>query len=184
MTSELDAEPEYVDVAAIAVRLGVTRETLRSYLSRGHMPEPDLVWLGINLWLVSTIDEWQSQRYKHGRVRMPRRDKIPTRAPATPATRRLPPKIANAPRLRDSGEVIAEPPVAPVSEVIARQVAAALREAGHYCTTTDVLELTAAETIPDDHERELLQRRILAKVRGLRARATEGGRTTPSPRRS
>ncbi len=176
-----EVEPEYLDAAGVAARIGVKRASLYAYLARGHAPEPDLVWLGRSLWLVSTIDEWREHLHERGRVRVPRRLKVRT----TESSRRLPPKIAKGPRALDSNADrrprISEAPTAtPVSEAIAKQVAAALRGDGHHCTADDVLELAAAE-VPRERERELLQRRIVAKLRGLRARASEGGRRLDSP---
>lgn len=177
-----DAEPEYLDARGVAARIGVKTNTLYAYITRGHAPEPDLVWLGRNLWLVSTIDEWRARKGKHGQIRIPRREKIAGRPRPVSPSRRLPPRIADSPRSLPD-DPTARPATTIVTPQIASQIAASLREAGHYCTRDDVLELATAP-VPADRERELLQGRILAKLRGLRARANEGGRRTPGPERA
>ena len=159
MSADPRADAEYLDSNAVAERLGIKRATLYVYASRGTMPEPDLVWLGRNLWLVSTIDAWRADWYKRGRVRISRRERH--RASKAYAQRRLPPKVAAVKR-RSIG-----PALEPVSEQVAKRVAAELRGEGHYCTSADVLELAG---LPGDteleRERELLLRRIVSKLRG------------------
>ena len=175
----VEVEPEYLDTAGVAARVGVKKRTVIVYLSRGDMPEPDLVWYGVNLWLVSTIEEWRAQWYKRRSMpRVPRTQKITTQprsskgrprvvAPASSSSRG--PAAAPNRRLAKRASREAErPEVVSVGEPIAKQVAAALRADGFYCTTVDVLELAdAGEQL--EHERELLRQRIAAKLRALRS---------------
>lgn len=173
-SSDDAAEPEYLDAWAAAARAGITRKSLYSYLSRGDCPEPDLVFLGRILWLPETIDEWRSRRYERRTTpRIPRSRKF-DRTP----TRRLPPKVVTT--VKPGARTM--PGVGPVAPVLAKAVAAAIREQGHYCTTEDVLELAALEDDAGlEHERALLRRRIVSKLRGLLSRKEQGGRPWPPP---
>lgn len=175
----VEVEPEYLTVSGVAERLGIKRDTIHGYLSRGSMPEPDLVFVRNPLWLVSTIDSWRANKGKR-RLIVPRREKIrtqpttPVRPPrlAAPSSSSAPAKAPNrklaAPVHRD----VSSSAATTVSPHVAKQLAASLRGEGVYCTTEDVLALADTDG-PLGHERELLRARIMAKLRGLRARQAE-----------
>lgn len=165
-----DPEPEYLDVNAVAEYVGIKLQSLKTYASTGRLPVPDLVWLGHQLWLPATIDEWRANRYKRGP-----RPARQHRAPVAERPRRLPPKLAAPPEperttakrlLASRPAATRAPAVSVVPDATARDIAARLRADGFYCTSLDVHELAGGPP-PDDQERLLLQRRIEAKRRAL-----------------
>lgn len=173
----MTAAPDYLDVAAVADRIGVKRRTVYVYLSRGDMPEPDMVLLRHPLWLVTTIDEWRKQKGKRkGRApRVPRRLRPPRPSPEHLWQR--PPRVGPASTSSKGGasrraaakraeEVAARE--SQISDDEARQLAVAVRQAGFHCTSADVHELVGRRRESDEpleYERELLRQRIVAKRR-------------------
>lgn len=161
------SEPEYLDAQAVADQLGIKRKSVWEMLSRGYIPEPDLLYLRHPLWLPETIKEWRKNYRKKGRVRVPRRHRI--RTANTTAGR--PPRIRTAAKTKASKAGASRPSVTQtVSDQIASQVASALRQDGFHCTTGDVVELAGwvDGDMPLEHEREKLRLRIVAKLRGLK----------------
>ncbi|MDD7384776.1 MAG: transcriptional regulator [Actinomycetaceae bacterium] len=61
---------EYLGVKEFAERIGIGSGTVRSYLHKGLLPEPDaLVGIGrraVRGWLPETIDAWQANRPGRG----------------------------------------------------------------------------------------------------------------------
>jgi predicted DNA-binding transcriptional regulator AlpA len=160
--SESVSEPDYLDCQAVADRANVTRKTIWERLSRGQIPEPDLVWMRHPLWLPETIDEWLKMKNKHRKTARVKRSKR-VKQPDSARTRARPPRVAKASRNGASEK----PLVSAVSEQIAKQIASVLRNDGFYCTTADVMEL-GSSTGEQDHEREILRQRVQAKIRGLK----------------
>ena len=62
-----------LDIAAVALRLGVKPATVRQHLWRGTIPPPDARIGGHPAWEVETIQRWQRARRKH-RNGMPRQN--------------------------------------------------------------------------------------------------------------
>ena len=60
----------YLGMSAIAVRTGLSINTLKSYLRKGLLPAPDAVIESptgqIRGWKESTIDEWMTSRPGRG----------------------------------------------------------------------------------------------------------------------
>ena len=56
----------YLATSAVAQRLGLAPETIRSYVKKGMLPEPDAILDDCGLmprgWLPSTLDAWQASR--------------------------------------------------------------------------------------------------------------------------
>jgi hypothetical protein len=161
---------EYLTAQDIADQYHLKRSSVWEALSRGDMPEPDLVWMRHPLWLPETIKDWRDnmhgapnpkKRKRRRSVRVKRADRI--KQPSVSTGR--PPRIA----AKSSSNGASAPVVSVVSEQIARQIASALRTDGYHCTTSDVLDLAGSQR-ERDHERDLLRRRIQAKLRGLKAR--------------
>jgi predicted DNA-binding transcriptional regulator AlpA len=170
----MNPEPDYLDAQAVADKCQITRKSIWERLSRGEMPEPDLIWMRHPLWLPETIKEWRDNlkgsktKTKKKRKRrtgptLKRSQKV--RQPDAARTRARPPRITQPSRDGDS-----VPLVSVVSEQIAKQIASALRSSGHHCTTEDVMIL-AGSSGEADHERDLLRQRVQAKLRGLKTRA-------------
>lgn len=164
-----DPEREYLDARGVAARIGIKLGSISSYRSRGEMPEPDAYFLKHPLWLASTIDEWR----KGSRTRRPQyRRRTGRKTPRRVETETLweaPPRLeASGPASRNGAQ--APPRLGPVDAEEARALAAAVRGAGFYCTTADVLELAERAATPAlPRERELLRQRIIAKRRELAA---------------
>lgn len=82
---------EYLGTAAVAERLGLAVPTIRSYILRGLMPEPDVVISTpsgpLRGWAPETIDQWQRSRPGRGA-----RTDLSSPSP-------FPPEIAEASRL-------------------------------------------------------------------------------------
>lgn len=61
---------EYLGAQAFAERVGLSVNTIRSYLTKGLLPEPDAVIVTssgeLRGWLPNTIDEWASTRPGRG----------------------------------------------------------------------------------------------------------------------
>lgn len=57
---------QYLDLAAVAARLGVTYDTVTAYRSRGDMPEPDIMLGASPGWLPKTIEAWIKNRPGRG----------------------------------------------------------------------------------------------------------------------
>lgn len=61
---------EYLGTAAVAERVGLAVPTIRSYILKGLMPEPDVVISTpsgpLRGWTPETIDEWQCDRPGRG----------------------------------------------------------------------------------------------------------------------
>lgn len=58
---------EYLGIAEVAERMGVTAATVRSYRSRGQLPEPDVKLGQSPGWQPSTIEAWLRSRRLGGR---------------------------------------------------------------------------------------------------------------------
>lgn len=56
----------YLATSAVAQRLGLAPATIRSYIKKGMMPEPDAILDDrgrmLRGWLPTTIDAWQASR--------------------------------------------------------------------------------------------------------------------------
>lgn len=56
----------YLATSAVAQRLGLSPETIRAYIKRGMLPEPDAILDDrgrmLRGWLPATIDAWQASR--------------------------------------------------------------------------------------------------------------------------
>jgi predicted DNA-binding transcriptional regulator AlpA len=165
-------EPDYLDAQAVADHCQITRKSVWERLSRGEMPEPDLIWMKHPLWLPETIKDWRDnlhgsktktkKRKRRTGPTLKRSEKV--RQPDAARARARPPRIK-----RPTSDGASVPLVSVVSEQIAKQIASLLREAGHHCTTADVMELAGSEG-EADHERDVLRQRVQAKLRGLKAR--------------
>ena len=61
---------EYLGAQAVAARVGLSVNTIRSYLAKGLLPEPDAVIVTssgeLRGWLPETIDQWASSRPGRG----------------------------------------------------------------------------------------------------------------------
>lgn len=61
---------EYLGAQAVAARVGLSVNTIRSYLAKGLLPEPDAVIVTssgeLRGWLPATIDQWASSRPGRG----------------------------------------------------------------------------------------------------------------------
>lgn len=55
---------KYMTTDEVAVALGIRRQTVASYLSRGQMPEPDEMIGRTPVWKPATISRWKKQREK------------------------------------------------------------------------------------------------------------------------
>lgn len=158
----------YVDEERLAERIGLKRQTVIEYISRGSLPEPDAHFLGHRLWLVETIDEWQAARGKA--IRRPRKPPAKAAAPEPEELWEAPPRLLPLQRELEpkgtSERAFDGPPpeVVPAEEALA--LALAVREAGYFCTSEDVQALLAYRG-PGlaDRDRELLRQRIIAKKR-------------------
>jgi hypothetical protein len=165
-----DDPSAYMTCQDVADLAGIKRKSVWEQLSRGELPEPDLVWMRHPLWLPETIKDWRDNmhgsktrkpsRRKKRKAKLKRSERI--KVPSTNTGR--PPRIA-----KPSSNGASVPVVSAVSEQIAKQIAAALRADGHHATTADVMNLSGS-TGEDDHERDLLRQRVQAKLRGLKAR--------------
>ena len=169
-------DPEYLDMNGAAELAGIKRVTFASMLSRGQAPEPDLIWLGKNLWLPDTIRAWRKTKHQRGKRRVKRKDRI--KQPDAFKQGKRPPRLvsgngasATRTRKRIKGANRPEPAEQKISIVdrrIAAEIARALRTDGHYVTTADVLELANLDKPLADYDRERLRQRIVAKIRGMR----------------
>jgi predicted DNA-binding transcriptional regulator AlpA len=67
----------YLTTSDIADRLGIQRESVHRYLTRGDIPQPDERAGRTLLWRVDTIEEWIAGRPGHawrkGQAKGPRR---------------------------------------------------------------------------------------------------------------
>ena len=54
-------------IAEVATYLGIMQSTVRAYMARKHMPEPDLYVGNTPVWHRATIEQWASQRPGRGR---------------------------------------------------------------------------------------------------------------------
>lgn len=61
--------PELLDTAGVADLLGVKPATVRTYLMRGSIPEPDYRLSGRPIWLGATMRRWVSERRRWSRTR-------------------------------------------------------------------------------------------------------------------
>jgi predicted DNA-binding transcriptional regulator AlpA len=50
--------PHYLSMGEVAERTGLAESSVRTYRSRGGMPEPDVMVGRTPGWLPATIDEW------------------------------------------------------------------------------------------------------------------------------
>ncbi|WP_216843816.1 helix-turn-helix transcriptional regulator [Phytoactinopolyspora alkaliphila] len=53
---------ELWDTRTVAEYLGVARSTVRTYVSRGEMPPPDMRLAGGSVWHADTIRAWHKNR--------------------------------------------------------------------------------------------------------------------------
>ena len=66
-TAHLQSEPvEYLDLRAVADRVGLSHQRVRVLRSAGEMPEPDSRIGHAVGWLPATIDRWQASRKTGG----------------------------------------------------------------------------------------------------------------------
>lgn len=167
-----EPEPAYLDAAGVAEYCGIKYASVRDYVKKGRLPEPDLVWFGVKLWLVDTIDDYRKLKWVriHQRPMIRRREVTPPtgafpnvvhKKPAVPRGR----KDKRTSRAASSVGALKKPKVSTVSEDLAKEIAAELRGEGHYCTTADVMvlaDINDEETL--EHERRVLRQRILKKL--------------------
>jgi hypothetical protein len=165
----VEPEPEYLTTRQVAARLGIKPDSVRQALWRGLLPEPDLILLGRNLWLIDTIDRWRSKKHipRKKRERVRRSERL-----RKTATTKLPRKLKLSPEGAAPGAPLVE---TTVSVETAAHIAAALRNDGHHCITRDVQELAVADPAGLDYDRRKLQQRVQRKLREIAKRSPGGG---------
>ena len=56
----MQMDEQYLTTTEIAIALGITRDTISAYKSRGQMPQPDKTFGRTPLWKLSTIQTWRA----------------------------------------------------------------------------------------------------------------------------
>lgn len=56
----------YLTSEQLANRLGVARESIHRYRTRGDIPEPDEIVGRSPVWKIETIERWEAVRPGHG----------------------------------------------------------------------------------------------------------------------
>lgn len=87
---EKTPNPDLVDRAAVAERLGVRASTVSRWYRRSMLPQPDLRIGSEDVWLWKTVHDWSGSRGRSiPALRLPDRDRVPDVVDVAEIARRL-----------------------------------------------------------------------------------------------